>query len=72
MSATVLPSLAALSTSRSRAVSGLVPVASDSAASAGSTTLSPLWTRRTASTSCSGGASFTTNPAAPAAIALAR
>ena len=60
--ATVAPSAAATRTSRSRSVSGLVPLESDSAARVGSTTRNPARTRRTASTSCSGGASFTTNP----------
>ena len=72
MSATVAPSRAAVSTSRSRPVSGLVPAASVCAASAGSTTRSPRATRRTASASCSAGASLTTNPNAPDSIARRR
>ncbi len=62
MSATVAPSRAATSTSRSRPVSGDVPPASVAAASAGSTTRSPRCSRRTASASCSAGASLTTKP----------
>jgi hypothetical protein len=42
------------------------------AASAGSTTRSPRPTRRTASASCSAGASFTTKPSAPASMARRR
>ena len=72
MSATVPPSRAARSTSVSRAVSGLSPATSDSAASAGSTTRSPACTRRTASASWRAGVSLTTNPLAPASIARRR
>lgn len=53
-------------------VSGLAPPAGASAARAGSTKPGPVWTRRIASTSCSGGESFTTWPAVPADIARQR
>ena len=72
MSATVAPSREATSTSRSRPVSGDAPPARVAAASAGSTTRSPSATRRTASASCSAGASLTTKPSAPDSIARRR
>ena len=55
-----------------RQLVGEGPAASDSAASAGSTTRSPAATRRTAAASCSDGVSFTTKPAAPASSARRR
>ena len=64
-SETVAPSAAAWSTSVSLAVKGESPKMSESAASAGSTTRSPAWTRRTDSASSVAGASLTTKPWAP-------
>src|SRR5215204_6248830 len=66
MSATVAPSRAATSTSRSRPVKGLAPPASVAAASVGSTTRSPAATRRMAAARSSVGASLTTKPSTPA------
>lgn len=72
MSAIDPPVRAVDSTSVSRSVSGESPCASESAASAGSTTRSPRATRRTASASWAAGVSLTTKPDAPACIARLR
>ena len=58
-----------VSSSRSRAVSGLGPSISDSAARSGSMTRRPACTRRTASASWRAGVSLTTKPEAPASMA---
>ena len=65
----VRPSAARRSTWRSRSLRGFAPSNKLCSAREGSRTRSPACTRRTASASCSAGASLATNPAAPASSA---
>ena len=72
MSATVAPSSAAASTSRSRVVSGFAAERSAEPASSGSITVAPEATRRMESARPSAGWSLTRNPLTPLAIARCR